>query len=252
MKLGFKLLLIGVAGAVALGYAYHFQTSRLTVGRIEEIKAATQRLAAVEPQPDMASASTEGNERMASIPAPAADSASEPAPDVFKARFECSNGTFVVECRREWAPLGADRFYRLVKLGIYDEARFFRVVVEPRPFIVQFGIPGDPEAALEWRDATIPDDPVRQSNTAGTVTFAMRGPNTRTTQVFINLDDNPFLDRQGFSPIGKVIEGMDVVRRLNPKYGEQPDQARIQTSGTAYLASAFPDMDYVKRAVVVE
>ncbi|GMW03001.1 MAG: hypothetical protein AMXMBFR84_41370 [Candidatus Hydrogenedentota bacterium] len=173
------------------------------------------------------------------------------APDVFQVEFTCSNGSFTVECHRSWAPRGVDRFHELISAGFYNDARFFRVVAKPRPFVVQFGIPADPEVASAWRTRTFPDDPVKQTNAAGTVTFATAGPNTRTTQLFINLGDNAFLDGQGFSPIGKVVAGMEVVKSITDQYGERPDQGRIQSQGNSYLKASFPDMDYIKETAIV-
>ena len=141
----------------------------------------------------------------------------EQAPATYKAKFDTSRGVFVIEVRRDWAPNGADRFYNLVKNGFFDEARFFRVI---SGFMVQFGINGNPAVQRNWRTAAIKDDPVKQSNTPGMVTFATGGPNTRTTQVFINYGNNARLDGQGFSPFGKVVSGMDVVEKLYAQYGE--------------------------------
>ena len=174
------------------------------------------------------------------------------APESFKIAFECSNGTFIIEFTRAWSPHGVDRMYELVDQGFYDEARFFRVVTSPRPFVVQFGIHADPKVAAQWRDATIPDDSVTETNAPGTVTFATAGPNTRTTQLFISLGDNGFLDSQGFSPIGRVVDGFEVVKAINDEYGEAPDQGRIQQEGNAYLETKFPNMDYIKTARIVE
>jgi peptidyl-prolyl cis-trans isomerase A (cyclophilin A) len=177
----------------------------------------------------------------------------EKAPAVYKAKFETSKGPFVIEVNRDWAPNGADRFYNLVKNGFYDNARFFRVV---EGFMVQFGINGDPNIAGVWRQADIKDDPVKQTNRRGTITFATAGPNTRTTQVFINFADNAPLDGQGFSPFGKVVSGMDVVDALYAGYGEGapngagPDQGRIQQEGNAYLESEFPKLDFIKTATI--
>lgn len=177
------------------------------------------------------------------------------APDVFKARFETSKGPFVVEVRREWAPLGADRFYNLVSNGFYDGTRFFRVV---SGFMAQFGLHGDPAVTALWKDASIADDPVVQSNARGTVSFAMRGRDTRTTQLFINLVDNSRLDSAGFAAFGKVIEGMEVVGALHSGYGEGaprgrgPRQDRIQSEGNAYLESDFPRLDWIKSAKIVD
>jgi peptidyl-prolyl cis-trans isomerase A (cyclophilin A) len=154
---------------------------------------------------------------------------------------------------REWAPAGADRFYSLVKNGYYDDVRFFRVVREPRPFMVQFGIHGDPALNTVWRNARLPVDRVRQSNTSGFITYAMEGSkDTRNTQVFINYCDNSFLDQQGFAPFGRVTKGMDVVDKLHGGYGETPSQAqgRIQAEGNAFLNKEFPKLDYIKKATV--
>jgi peptidyl-prolyl cis-trans isomerase A (cyclophilin A) len=185
---------------------------------------------------------------------PASTAQTKAAPATFRARFETSAGTFAIEVRRDWAPLGADRFYDLVKSGYYDGVRFFRVLPG---FMAQFGIHGDPHTSAEWRDRRIADDPVRQSNTRGMVSYATAGPHTRTTQIFINYGDNSGLDRQGFAPFGRVVEGMEVVDRLYAAYGEGapsgrgPDQGRLQAEGNAYLAREFPKMDFVKRATIV-
>ena len=177
----------------------------------------------------------------------------EPAPAIYKARFDTSKGVFVIQVNRAWAPNGADRFYNLVKNGYYDNVRFFLVIPG---FMVQFGIHGDPGVSAQWRQAQIPDDKVTQSNKRGYVTFATAGPNTRTTQVFINFGDNAGIDGQGFSPFGQVIQGMDVVDRLNPEYGEGaprgrgPDQGRLQQEGNAYLQKDFSRMDFVRKATI--
>jgi len=179
----------------------------------------------------------------------------EKAPEVFRAKFETTKGVFVIEVTRAWAPLGADRFYNLVKNGYYDGCRFFRVI---SGFMVQFGINGNPALNTTWREARIKDDPVKQSNKRGYVTFAMAGPHTRTTQIFINYADrNASLDGQGFSPFGTIVEGMEIVDGLYSGYGEGaprgmgPDQGRVQSEGNAYLEKDFPKMDYVKTAVIV-
>jgi peptidyl-prolyl cis-trans isomerase A (cyclophilin A) len=177
------------------------------------------------------------------------------APAVYKAKFDTSKGPFVIEVNRDWARRGADRFYNLVKNGFFDNARFFRVI---EGFMVQFGINGDPAIASVWRDADIKDDPVKQSNERGTITFATAGPNTRTTQVFINFADNAPLDGQGFSPFGKVVSGMEVVDSLYGGYGEGapngngPDQGRLQQQGNAYLEKDFPKLDFIKTATIEE
>ena len=177
----------------------------------------------------------------------------ERAPDTYKARFETSKGAFVIEVNRAWAPNGADRFYNLVKNGFYDDVRFFRVL---NGFMAQFGINGDPKISARWREARIQDDPVQQSNKRGYVTYAMAGPNTRTSQIFINFGDNAALDRQGFSPFGRVTSGMNVVDALNAEYGEGaprgrgPDQGRVQMEGNAYLTKDFPKLDFVRKATI--
>lgn len=169
-----------------------------------------------------------------------------------KVRFECSCGGFTVEIMPDWAPLGVARFIELMEGAVFNDARFFRVVTKPRPFIVQFGIPGDPAVAAKWRKNRIKDDAVKTSNTAGTLTYAMAGPDTRTTQLFINLADNTFLDSKGFSPIGKVVEGMETVRAICDAYGEAPDQGQIQTRGNAYLEENFPKLDFITSVAVIE
>jgi peptidyl-prolyl cis-trans isomerase A (cyclophilin A) len=171
----------------------------------------------------------------------------EQAPATFKALFETSAGNFVIEVRRDWAPNGADRFYNLVKNGFYDGCRFFRVV---SGFMAQFGINGDPSIQSFWRNANITDDPVKESNRRGYITFATAGPNTRTTQVFINFGDNSGLDGQGFAPFGRVVSGMNVVDKLYSGYGENPNQGSIQMQGNAYLEKEFPKLDYIKKATI--
>jgi peptidyl-prolyl cis-trans isomerase A (cyclophilin A) len=170
------------------------------------------------------------------------------APASYRVRFETSAGAFAVEVTRAWAPLGADRFYNLVRHGFFDGTRFFRVVPG---FVVQFGLSGDPAINARWRTASIPDDPVLQHNTRGTVTFATAGPATRTTQMFINFGDNTRLDGMGFSPLGSVVEGLDVVDRIYAGYGEQPDQGRIEMQGNGYLRSQFPQLDSIAHATIV-
>jgi len=170
------------------------------------------------------------------------------APDVFRAKLTTTKGDIIIEVDRVWAPRGADRFYNLVSNGFFTDASFFRIV---SGFIVQFGIPAKPSVAAVWQRANIADDPVKQTNRKGTLVFATAGPNTRTTQLFINLNNNPALDAQGFAPIGKVVEGMDVVQALYSGYGESPDQQRVQTQGKAYLDQKFPKLDSIKTAVIV-
>lgn len=182
--------------------------------------------------------------------------ADETAPDSFKVKFETTKGDFVVEATREYSPAGVDRFYNLVKIGFFEDIAFFRVL---DGFVVQFGIHGDPDVALAWQDATIPDEDVVVSNKPGFLTYAKGGPNTRSTQFFINLVDNgPSLDARGFPPIGEVIEGMDVVKSLYSGYGEGapmgrgPSQSKITSLGNDYLREEFPELDYIKSAELID
>jgi len=172
------------------------------------------------------------------------------APAVFRTRFTTTKGAFVVTVHRAWAPRGADRFYNLVRAGFYDGQRLFRVVPG---FVVQWGISGSPEVSRAWQNATIPDDPVRHSNTPGTISFATAGPNTRTTQVFVNLGSNPALDTQGFAPFGLVTSGMGVIAKLYHGYGEKPSSAQpqIAAQGEAFLGKAFPKLDTILKARIV-
>jgi peptidyl-prolyl cis-trans isomerase A (cyclophilin A) len=177
----------------------------------------------------------------------------EQAPPTYHVLVETSKGPFVIDVHRDWAPRGADRFYNLVKNGFYNDDRFFRVI---ESFMVQFGINGDPRVSAVWRKANFKDDPVRISNRRSFITFATAGPNTRTTQVFINYGDNHNLDAQGFAPFGQVISGMNVVDELYNGYGEGapqglgPEQGKLQSEGNAYLVHDFPKLDYIKKATI--
>jgi len=178
----------------------------------------------------------------------------EKAPDTFKAQFDTTKGKFTIEVTRALAPNGADRFYNLVRSGYFSDIALFRVIPG---FMCQFGIHGDPKVAKVWREASIIDDSVKSSNVRGAVTFATAGPNTRTTQLFINFGNNTRLDAMGFSSFGKVSEGMDVVDKINGEYGEGapagrgPDQGRVQREGNAYLKKDFPKLDYIKSATIL-
>jgi peptidyl-prolyl cis-trans isomerase A (cyclophilin A) len=182
----------------------------------------------------------------AAAPAAVAD---EKAPAVFRANFDTSKGGFIIEVNRDWAPIGADRFYTLVKSGFFDNSRFFRVIPG---FMVQFGLAANPAENKKW--GSLSDDPVKESNTESYVTFATAGPSTRTTQIFINYGNNARLDGSGFAPFGKVVSGMDVVRQLYGEYGDGapqgmgPAQDQIQSQGNAYLERDFPKLDYIKTA----
>ena len=176
----------------------------------------------------------------------------EEAPDSFRARFETSKGTFIIEVYRAWAPIGADRFYNLLRHGFYDDQRFSRVVPG---FIAQWGLSGDPEVTRAWTGQTIRDDTVVESNTKGAIAYAMTGPNTRLTQVYVSLVDNSRLDEQGFAPFGRVVEGMEVVDSLHDGYGEESgggmragNQGPVEEGGNAYLQATYPELDYINRA----
>jgi peptidyl-prolyl cis-trans isomerase A (cyclophilin A) len=171
-----------------------------------------------------------------------------PAPDTFRVAFETTRGNFVVDVIRAWSPRGVDRFHELVNAGYFTDVAFFRVLPG---FVAQFGMHGDPAMNRQWDDRPIRDDAVAQSNRRGTIVFATSGPNTRKNQFFINYADNARLDRMGFSPFGRVVEGMGVVDSIYAGYRETPDQARIAAEGNAYLKREFPRLDYIKSARIV-
>ena len=171
-----------------------------------------------------------------------------PAPDSYRVAFETTRGRFVVEVRRAWSPAGADRFYDLVAENFLDENAFFRVLPG---FIAQFGVNDDKKRNERWEATTIADDPVKESNARGTLVFASDGRNSRTHQLFINLAGNKNLDKQEFSPIGRVVEGMTTVDAIYSSYGETPSYHLIATLGNSYLKRVFPKLDYIKTARLV-
>lgn len=176
----------------------------------------------------------------------------EKAPEKYQVRFDTTRGAFTVTVTRAWAPLGADRFYNLVKHHFYDNAAFFRVVPG---FVVQFGISSYPRVSAAWKHTEIKDDPVTQSNKRGYLTFATAGADTRTTQVFINLKDNQRLDASGFTPFAVVDgQGMNVVDMLYDVYGDAggPDQTQIEKQGERYMKKGWPKLDYIKTATLVQ
>ncbi len=182
--------------------------------------------------------------------------AKETAPAVFKVKILTTKGPFTVEVHRDWAPNGADRFYNLVKVGYFTDVALFRVI---KGFMMQFGIHGDPAISKAWREAQISDDPTgKQSNKRGMMTFAMAGPNTRTTQIFVNYADNANLDSMGFAPFAKVTDGMSVVDAIEGSYGEGapggqgPAQGRAQAEGNSYFKASFPKLDYIKSASLIK
>lgn len=224
----------------------------------EPTAAKPPAAASTAPQPSQAEVAPSAAPAPAPVASPAPvnpallkpEAAKDKAPEKFKVKFTTTKGDFVVEVARAWAPLGADRIYNLVKLGFFSDTGFFRVVPN---FVVQFGIHGNPQVSAAWRVANIKDDPVsKQSNEKGTLTFAKGGPDSRTTQIFINYKDNARLDKMGFPPFGKVVQGMDVVEKINQEYGEQPQQPTLQSEGNAYLQRDFPRLDYVKSATIVK
>ncbi len=177
----------------------------------------------------------------------------ETSPAEYRVRFSTTQGSFVVEVHRAWAPRGADRFYNLVKNGFYDGDRIYRVIDGT---LAQWGVNGDPRINAAWKEAYIVDDSVTHSNARGRVAFAQGGVHTRTTVVFVNLRNNPSLDEHGFAPFGEVVEGMDVVDRFYSAYGDGPPrgdgpyQARALALGEAYFAQEFPELDRITRATV--
>ncbi len=171
----------------------------------------------------------------------------EKSPDSYRVKFETTKGLFVVEVHRDWAPLGSDRFYTLVKNNYFDGAKFFRVIPA---FMAQFGLAADPSVTARYEGTELADDPVRQSNMRGMVSFATRGPNSRTTQMFINFGPNARLDQSGFAPFGQVVSGMEAVDGFYNQYGEAPNQMLIKSQGNKYLDASFPLLDSIKTARV--
>jgi len=281
VKIAIAAVLTIVVGLGAVVGVYQFRESRMTPTDMVAMREAERKLAEAELAsrsleqtitPEAAEAASEVTETsqveeaapeviemaQAEEVAPPArewkqvDAAGFSSTKPFFVKFACSNGDFVVEFNPEWAPNGAQRIHELVGIKFYDDCRFFRVI---EGFMVQFGISGDPVLAAKWGRKNIEDDPVKESNKRGNVTFAMAGPNTRSTQLFINFGDNSRLDNSGFSPVGKVVEGLDIVDGIFSGYGggrseggRGPDQGMMQSGGTKYLNEFFPKMDYIKKA----
>jgi cyclophilin family peptidyl-prolyl cis-trans isomerase len=198
--------------------------------------------------------SSQESKRRTPLRDPSDKSWSEPAPSVFNVTLETTKGRVVIEVHRDWAPIGVDRFYHLIRAKFYDDSRFFRVRAGA---FVQFGIAGDPDVAGVWREQKIKDDPVKETNIRGTIAYAMTGPDTRTTQLYINLTDNSRLDKDGFAPLGRVIEGMDVLDRIYSAYGEEAGggmragkQGKIFEGGNAHLDRDFPKLDRLIKAAL--
>jgi len=239
---------------------------RMTLGVLALLLGAVAiaTLAAGAPPPDKAAppatqpAAADAKPAAAATPAAAAaDGFRDPAaltkkaPATFKAKFETSQGVIVVEAVRDWAPIGVDRFYNMVVSGYFENVRFFRVVPN---FVVQFGIHGDPAVSKNWMNAKLKDEPLKEGNKRGMLTYAKSGaPNSRTTQIFINLKDNTFLDAQGFAGFARVVEGMDVVDKLNGEYGESLTglQGQIYQEGNKFLSAKAPRLDFIKKASIL-
>jgi peptidyl-prolyl cis-trans isomerase A (cyclophilin A) len=208
------------------------------------------------PAPPVASATPKAPEAAPGAAMKDPSLAKEVAPDEFKVKFETTKGNFTIAVHKKWSPLGADRFYNLVKIGYFRDIAFFRAIAG---FMCQFGIHGDPAVNQVWKEASIQDDPpAGQSNRRYTITFAKKGlPNSRSVQFFINFKDNMMLDQMGFTPFGEVVEGQAVVDQINTEYGEGaprgqgPDQMRVQAEGNAYLKADFPRLDYVKSVTLL-
>lgn len=202
----------------------------------------------------LAAATSCGSAETSPLLTPHPDSLSQPAPDSFRVVFETSKGRFVIQAHRAWAPRGVDRFYYLARHNYYEGAKFFRNLPD---FMAQFGMHADPAVNAVWDELRLPDDSVTQRNLRGYVSYAMGGPNSRSTQLFINKRDNSRLDAMGFAPIGVVVEGMSVVDSLftgygeGPPYGNGPDQSRIMTEGNRYLERFFPRLDSIVRIRVL-
>ncbi len=278
------LVVVGVVGGVTL-FNSKYEPSRIKKEKMEEQMAAAKELEAAMAEEEkvalekaieevraknaedtivIAKADTEAATVDAALETPPVETPAEApklevikdwpasAPDTYKLLFECSTGDFVVECHKAWAPLGADRFYQLNKEGYYNGCRFFRVLPG---FMVQFGINGDPKISAPWKNANLKDDPLVEGNKTGYITFANSGPNSRSTQVFINYANNHNLDKYqgyGFPAFGKVILGFENVQAINPEYKERPNQGLIHTRGNAYLNEAFPKLDFIKKVSLIK
>ncbi len=204
----------------------------------------------------LSSLATHGQDRMAALVDPNHPAWKTEAPRLFRVKITSSKGAFIIEIHKDWAPIGANRFYNLVKLGFFNDSRFYRV--RPGAF-AQFGIAGKPEVAKAWQHEIIPDDSVTQSNKRGTMAYAMTGPNTRTTQLYINLKDNDQQDAQGFAPIGRVVQGMEVLHDLYSGYGDTSGggmrggkQQRLFEEGNDYLDREFPTLDKLLKAEIIK
>ena len=236
------------------------QPDRITPAQIAQQKAAQKKLAeqnkpAIEeiPQPVQKPAPVAKTLPPLKAQTTIPESLPEKAPGVFYVKLECSTGEMLFKCNTEWAPIGAQHFYDLVNVGFYNDCRFFRVVTKPRPFVIQFGLPANP-ALNDQYGTNILDEPVKTSNKPGTITFAKSGaPNSRSTQLFINLADNSNLDAMGFSPFAEIAEGSEAIKGIYSGYGGSPsnEQNMIKMQGNAFLNQKYPKLSYIKKAYVV-
>lgn len=262
ITLGVVVLIVG--GLITIN---HYEPQRLTERRMAEMQASEEAVSQGEEiEAGMSRRDRRRNARGAAgdpgeagtetAPEPEIEVTATPAetpasPGAFKVRFECTNGTFVAEFNPEWAPIGVAHVKDLIENKVYDGTSFFRVI---EGFMAQFGIPADPTVSAKWSDKNIQDEPVRQKNTRGMITFAKSGaPNSRSTQLFISFGDNSRLDRDGFAPVGRVIEGMEVVDALNAQYGGDPSELQMQMKkdGYAVLNQRYPNLDHVKTARII-
>lgn len=240
------------AGMIVGGCKKQEQPAEPTASAPPKMEAPAQPTTAAapaEPAPAAAQPAVPPRNYIKELLAPAM--LNEKAPETYKVKFETTRGDFTITVTRAWAPLGADRFYNLIKHHFYDNASFFRVVPQ---FVVQFGISANPAVSKAWKKTDIKDDPVTQTNKRGAIVFATAGPNTRTTQVFINLKDNGRLDGMGFAPFGVVDgNGMNVVEMMYEGYGDSagPDQNELEKQGDPYLKKGWPKLDYIKSASLV-
>lgn len=263
MKLFHVLSIAALLAALFLVSCQQKEQAQPAPGKSEAPPVAAEETASAKPAPsEVNPAESTPPETPAAEPPSAKDapSGTRPAqptparlpqkdPNIVAVQLKTTKGDIVIELHKDWAPLGVARFRELVESGYFDGARFFRVVPG---FVVQFGIAANPLLTAKWQGTEIQDDPVLQSNTRGIVTFATAGRNTRTTQLFINLADNPRLDNMGFAPIGRVVRGMDAVDSIDSRYGEAPQQPRIEAEGEAYLSHEFPNLDKIISARIID
>ncbi len=228
--------------AAAISEKYEAKKKQAAEKRKNIVIANTEPEAAASPDANTATPGIEAFEEITEWPAT--------APDVFRVKFETTTGPYVIEVTKAWAPIGAERFYELCKVGYFNEAGYFRVI---HGFMVQFGLAADPKLTAQYKPKNLMDEPVRKSNTRGMITFAKSGaPNSRTTQVFINYGNNANLDDMGFSPFGEVIFGMESVDKITNEYGEKPSQGSVTSKGNKYLKAKFPNLDYINKVTLVK